>query len=41
MKTANRYLFISLAIVLGLLIIIRMNIPNKTGDFFGPHAGES
>ena len=24
-----------------LLIIIRMNISNKTGDFIGPHASES
>ena len=46
MKTANRYLFISLAIVLGLLIIIRMSMPyaaqwyiNKTLSQPGEYSG--
>lgn len=46
MKTANRYLFISLAIVLGLLLIIRMSMPytaqwyiNKTLSQPGEYSG--
>lgn len=46
MKTANRYLFISLAVILGLLIIIRMSMPyaaqwyiNKTLSQPGEYSG--